>query len=267
MNFNISDPKSSTDVTDLVDTLDRISTVDPASPIDGGGLNEQTIGFLKGDPAILGGLAQDWSRLGASFPAVTLSPQQRQRFGAAPPPSMAGWIRATSEALTPFPSLQQAAGVSAKRLGALVDFDPLLGTTLAFAAKARNGGMDLRALLAGYAWFAVSLVVEDLRRRVRGLPRDQANALLSDFGPMLLLMARVQEKRAEAAQTARVKRAEAEAEAAAAEAEATRAETLRAFHAGQPVPDKDLLDLLNQPQAPAAPRQRRARSGRKTHRT
>lgn len=269
MSYNLNDPKDHADVTDLVGTLERISTVDPTTPVQGSGLDDQTLGFLQDNPAALEELTQAWATLGASFPAVTLSPQQRQRFGAAPLPSLDGWIRATADALAPHPRLQQAAGISAARLGDLVDFDPLLGTIRAFAAKARNGGMDLRALLATYAWFAICLVVETLRRRVRTVPRDQANALLADFGPMLLLIARAQEKRTEAAQAARARRAEAEAQAQAAEAEATRAETLHAFHAGQPVPDKDLLDAIQKPQAPAAPRQRtrRARSGRKTHRT
>lgn len=197
------------------------------------------------DPAPLRAAAQGWGAILQQLPFDSAAAPR----GPIELPAQAGWVRPTGTALGQDAAIEREVGVSGAHLVQLSDLDPILRAIAQWAGQAKDGAMDLRATLAAFGWFVVSLVLDVLKQKAQALPREEAQRLLGPFAPALVLLIQAQSDAEARRLLLSGKRADARAEAEAAALQARRAEVLRAYHAGEPVSRADLLNLAQAPES------------------
>lgn len=222
--------------------------------------------FLNLQPADLSQTAVAWGQVADRLPPSMMTAAQRLSLARAPLPAQQGWPRATVVALTAarkeFPGLPLPGPAP---LADLISADVALRAIHAQAAQAKDGALDLRAVIAAFGWFQLSSVLDWMRGH-----QDDPDypRILEDFTPMLVILSQVQTERADDRQASLRTVAQAEAEAAAALDEARVAENQVAFTQGKTLSREDLVELAQreaEPQAdPAAPaKARRTPRGQK----
>jgi hypothetical protein len=210
------------------------------------------LAHLERPPGQIRALVKAWDEIAKNLPPPALSAAERKAFGRAPLAARCGWVRPLADGLTATPAFEAAVGVKGAVLASIVDRDIQIRALHRNAELAKDGAMDLRALTGAYGFFLISSVLDWLRDRVSKVSEAEANTLLRDFAPLLVLIGQLIEEEEKARAARASAREKAQAEAAEAEKAARKAETRAALRTGQPVSDEDLKALLDAEDPPAA---------------
>lgn len=189
--FTLKSKSAEPDCGALLSTLRRTGTRDLQSIFALGGHSPGALlAHLERPPGRLRDPIRTWDDIAGALPGP-LSGTERGVMGRVPLPAQRDWVRQLAEGLGAAPEVEAAIGVAGRFFADLIERDVQARALERHAELAKDGAMDLRALTGAYGFFLLATVLDWLRARVAGASEEEANALLRDFAPVLVLIGQV----------------------------------------------------------------------------